>query len=353
MRKVMITAVLLLAALTANTPGHMRAQEAPDAKPAAATKPEPGKLVPFAARYDAMDKRMLYRGAVQYSAETLAALEKAGVPQDSPLWWSKRARFYRLLAEQPGFGTFLSLLGDGEVPAAACGEEFLLLALPEATIAQGTFTELAEARGLKLLEFAEYKAEQGLCNINPGFTADAVRAFWVKGRKVEWQIEQPRKETHTVNGEERVVYRFWKGTCTTSCTEAKADQFTLCRNYALRFSTAGSSGSSRGGDRVSQNSMTQMLLSAAPLTGQFVNMPWLECYATKEETTLNLGGKDYKCVQYNVRKRHQDASGSNYVSSQFFFCTEVPGVPLKVVYTEVDGDNARTSTQVFESTVVE
>lgn len=363
MRPTTLCLALLLALLALHMPA--RAQEAQPEKPAPAPDvPQPGKLVPTAAeRYADLDKRTLVRGMVHYTEETLAALQKAGIEADSALWWGKRISFYRELAKQPGFGAFINYTADAELPAAECGDEFLLLTAPGGAIAKAKADELAQARGLKLLDYAESKAAEGLRTIDPGFTAEAVREFWVKGRKVEWALVQPRKSVVTVNGVDKSTWDTWTGTYEAECSEVKDDVYTINRSYDLNLKTRNGSRGSGGMGRSSTNTMAQMLLISAPLISQFVNMTWLECYSTRQETTLEIGGKEYKCVHYTTRKRFTDGTGQNYVYSEFLYCPELPGVPLKVVHTEVEGEverdgeiersATRTSTQVFSSTTVE
>ncbi len=317
------------------------AQDAP--KP---ETPAPGKVPPaFKKLYPQLEQRKVYAGAVQYTAETLKALKEADTKPAK--FYEKRTAFFVELAENVAFRGFPSAAGDGELKPAQCGNEFLVITVPGGKIEAEAVSGLAAKHGLKLIEFLESSAAIGLRAIDCGFTEEAVRAFWVAGREVKWNITPaPETQIYTANGVETKTVRQWTGTCTTKCTEVTDAGFKLGFSYSLKSANSGRSG---GGSARAYN-MTAMLLTQVPIKGQYVSMQWLECLSRKEEAKLKLGEKEYTCRRFITRPRYLDESENAYETSEFWFSEELPGVPLKVERFVITGEETQTWTQEFDST---
>lgn len=324
------------------------AQEAPAPKPESIA---PGKVPPaFKKLYPMLAQRKVYAGAVQYTAETLKALKEAEVKPDK--FYEKRTAFFAALAENVAFRGFPSPAGDGELKPAQCGNEFLVITVPEGKIEIEAVSALAAKHGLKLIEFLESNAATGLRAIDPGFTEEAMRAFWVAGREVKWDIlPAPETYTQTVNGVKKTSTRQWTGTCTTTCSEVTEAGFKLATSYKLTFSNSArssSSTSSSGSARL--YNMTAMLLTHVPVKGQYVSMQWLECLSKREDVKLKIGEKEYACARFITRPRYLDDTENAYETSEFYFSPELPGVPLKVERAVVTPTETQNWSQEFLST---
>ena len=193
----------------------------------------------------------------------------------------------------------------------------------------------------------ESAANDGLRAIDPGFSEESIRAFWVAGREVKYSLV-PAPETYTisVNGVNKTSTRQWTGHGTTTCSEATDAGFKLGYSYSLKStnSTRGGGGSAR------VYNMAAMLLTQAPLKGQYTNLPWLQCQSKRAQETLKIDDKEYACTRFTTRPRYLDASESNFDYADFYFCAEVPGVPLMVESFAVRGEETQTWQQVFSAT---
>ena len=339
----MLRTLYLLVTLGLLGMGSTLAQEAAKPKPAG---PIPGE-VPAAllALYPQLEQRKLYAGSIQYTAETVKALTEAAVPRDK--WLEKRTAFFLALTENLAFRGFVSPAGDRELKPASCDWEFILITVPGGVFDAKETGALAAKHGLKLLVFEESAANVGMRTINPGFGEEAIRTFWVAGREVKWTLN-PAPETYTyrVNGVEKTGKRQWKGSCTTTCSEVTDAGFKLGSRYSLSSTNSGRSGG--GGARV--YNMAAMLLTQVPLKGQFASLPLLQCDSKCEQETLKIDEKEYACTRFTTRPRYLDASESNYDYAEFYFCAEVPGVPLMVESYAVRGEETQTSQQIFDTT---